>query len=345
MVSCMNNNDEIVNFNKIINWYFNSEDKFIIENEYLNDLIAKNISFTYAKLNFKNNNKSKKVIKINKYEFKQLSPKNRKYLHPLYLIKKNLTKNDKLFFYDFLIHGSIATDDYSMGWSDLDTYLIINNKTLLNYHLIKKLKNTVIKIKKYLFNIDPLQHHGFIFCAEKYLKSYPSFMLPAKIIQKSKSLIKNNKIVLWENNNLEFPLNHLRSINNLFKEAKNDGILKHHKRNRKYLLDNYKDINTMYQMKYFLSVVMTLPSYYLHAIGKPTYKKDSYDKIKILFKKNWSIIENATEIRSQWPIYETHPYKNNKIPNWIKEILGNNYFNRAFNLSNQMVKNINRTFK
>ena len=77
-------------------------------------------------------------------------------------------------------------------------------------------------------------------------------MLPASVISKSKSLISEGNIIVNENNNYKFPKYYLRLINNLLLDAYKKGVLIHHKYNEKYLLDNYRDMNTMYQMKYFL---------------------------------------------------------------------------------------------
>ena len=94
----------------------------------------------------------------------------------------------------------------------------------------------------------------------------------------------------------------------------------------------------MYQMKYFLSVIMTLPTYYLHSIGKPVYKKKSFKTLRSKFLKNWEIIDTATKIRMKWNKKEKHPYKGNKIPQWLINDLGEDYFKRAYDLSNDMVQ-------
>ena len=161
-------------------------------------------------------------------------------------------------------------------------------------------------------------------------------MLPTNVLKKSKSVIKSNKIIIYENINNDFPINHLKGLNNLLYLSYKTGILKHHKFNDRYLKDNYLDMDTMYQMKYFLSIVMTLPTYYLHSIGKPIYKKESFNLIKKKFLNEWEIIEIASNIRSEWVKKEKHPFKGNKIPLWLKNMLGNQYFKRAYILSKKL---------
>ena len=98
----------------------------------------------------------------------------------------------------------------------------------------------------------------------------------------------------------------------------------------------------MYQLKYFLSLIMLLPTLYLDAIGEPCYKKESFSKIKYKFINEWEIIEKATEIRTLWQINEEFPYTTNKIPDWVVELLGGNYFSRAYKLSSKMMETIGK---
>ena len=202
-------------------------------------------------------------------------------------------------------------------------------------------KKICLEIKKQLFKIDPLQHHGLIFCPQKYLNFYEYFLLPTNVLIRSKSIINKTKLTVYECKNKEHPIEHLKNLNLLLKKAFKNGYLEHHKYQNKYLLDNFADINTMYQMKYFLSIIMTLPTYYLHSIGKPVYKKDSFEIAKQDFKKEWEIVDTATRIRYLWGIKEQHPYKSNKIPKWLIKNLGRNYFMRAYKLSNSMYKRHN----
>ena len=125
--------------------------------------------------------------------------------------------------------------------------------------------------------------------------------------------------------------------------ANESKVLRHHKYNDSYLVENYENEDAMYQLKYFLSILMTLPAYYLDAKGSPSYKRDSFEIVENDFPKNWEIIEKATEIRNSWAKNETHPYEGNSIPTWVKEILGYDYFERAYNLSSEMLASLEET--
>ena len=332
------NSENMLEFNKLINWYLN-DDTLTNNDQYLDDLVSKNISSYFKLLKITPKKKLiRKMVKIPNYSMKIINKKDKDYAK---IFKKlsNEVKKNKNYFFDFLIHGSFSTGDYIKGWSDLDTYVIIKNNVLADHNNLKKLKKFIIKIKKYLYEIDPIQHHGFIFCPQKYLKNYKSFMLPSKVLEKSKSLINERKLILFENINNNYPVNHLKSINNLLFNAYKNGFLEHHKYKNKYLLENYKDKKTMYQMKYFLSIVMTLPTYFLHSKGRPIYKKKSFEIVKKFFDSEWEIIDTATKIRFLWATKQKHPFRGNNIPLWLEEILGKNYFKRAYILSNKLIDN------
>ena len=52
------------------------------------------------------------------------------YLKPIKSLKSYIDKELRDYLRDFLIHGSISTADYSIGWSDFDTFVIFDNSYL-----------------------------------------------------------------------------------------------------------------------------------------------------------------------------------------------------------------------
>jgi len=329
-------------FNELLSWFLSKKSYDLnIQGKWFVDLIAHNIVDLYLNLPKKSNKTyKKKIIEIKKINSNNYLKRDKNYLKVILEIKKH-AQTLKPYLYDFLIHGSIATLDYSKGWSDLDTFVIIKNSTLKSSKRLIILRKKILKLENCLYKIDPLQHHGFIYCTEYDIKNYNSFLLPTQVLTKSKSLFVNNKFILNYNRKRKYWKKILAKTNQLLKDSYKNKLLKHHKYKDKYLLDNFKDKNTMYQMKYFLSIIMILPCLYLEAKGQPCYKKYSFFKTKNLFKKNWEIIDKATKIRLIWSKKEKHPYKTNNIPQWLINELGGNYFKRAYLLSKIMLKKVN----
>ena len=74
---------------------------------------------------------------------------------------------------------------------------------------------------------------------------------------------------------------------------------------------------------------MTMPAYLLTSIGRPCEKKFSFKRTEKLYsKESLEIIAKVSLIREKWEHNEGTSYKGNSIPNWMKEILGKEYFER-----------------
>ena len=83
---------------------------------------------------------------------------------------------------------------------------------------------------------------------------------------------------------------------------------------------------------------MSMPAFFLDALGKPVYKACSFDEAKKFFGEEWEIIDVSSGIRNKWQHEELHPYQSNLIPDWLVDDLGGDYFKRAYKLTDKMTK-------
>tara|TARA_B110000977_G_C11074597_1_gene490694 strand:+ start:1149 stop:2177 length:1029 start_codon:yes stop_codon:yes gene_type:complete len=331
------------NFHQLLTWFLSPKSAYIENEEPWNiELFAENICYLYNNLPFYNKNLVSTTINIPEYNENDYPKSDKIFLKPIQSLRSYLNRELKYYLVDFLIHGSISTIDYSIGWSDFDTFVILKSQTFKDPKDLIKFRKKIIEAHSFLLEIDPFQHHGYIFCTEYGLDQYFSHFLPEKALNKSKSLIRSNKIKIQAYRDPNSSIKAFSSKNDLFKKAFERKILIHHKYRNEYLQEDFKNINTMYQMKYFLSLLMLLPALYLDAIGEPCYKKDSFSKVKKNFINEWEIIDKASQIRTLWQTKEEFPYTTNKIPIWIVEILGDNYFYRAYKLSSKMLETISK---
>lgn len=277
-----------------------------------------------------NNFETKKIVtKINKFNPKKYYDIDCKYFSHILEMKDFVNSEMKDLVSNFIIHGSMATLDYAKGWSDVDTLVVVPHATLKNTKKLLRLRELSYEAHKFLYRIDPLQHHGLIFITEFDINAYPSCYLPIEVLEKSVSLIDGNEnITLNVRNSQKECIDLTLAKIKIIKKAKKEGILKHHAYKGEYLLENYENTsNGMYQMKYYLGLYAILPSLILCSLGNPCYKGDSFKIAKNLFSKEaWQIIETVSKIRSMWPSLENYPYVGNKIPDWLKKELGTNYF-------------------
>ena len=190
-----------------------------------------------------------------------------------------------------------------------------------------------------MLEIDPLQHHGFLICSEFDLGNYLPGYLPIDVLRDSIqvfgpdtvdfnvcSVTKSRKIL---------PL-----IKDLLEESVDTGIFEHHPLGGVYLHENYQNgQNSMYQMKNFISLINILPIYYYYDKGVECEKKDSFSMIYDEPIHNLDLLKLTSNIRLRWEKEERHPYKGNCIPQWLRDMLGMDYFSRALKLVDELIEN------
>lgn len=183
------------------------------------------------------------------------------------------------------IHGSLSTMDYT-GYSDLDTLFIIKQEVLEDPNKIKELERLFIKSTRYLYEFDPLQHHGHFFLTESDLKYYDQAILPLSAIRLSTS-------ILGRGNNLTFYVRDSEQESELrFTESI--------KIARRYFKDKSR-LQLPYYYKGFLSNFMRLPVLFLQLRGEYVLKKDSFEIVRERIPPDlWLCMERVSEIRQNW---------------------------------------------
>lgn len=340
------NTESQVNFHQILTWFLSAKSQYLDdEGPWVVSMMAKNLAFSYSQLPIVNKKLTESIVKIPKIKTYDYQSKDVSYLQAILELKEYVSSDLKGYVVDFLIHGSLSTLDYSLGWSDLDTLVIVRGDTIKDPLALIDFRKKLAVAQKILYKIDPLQHHGFIYCTELELEQYLEYCMPLEVLEESKSLLGDSLLSIKHNRSNALGSYFFEQKTRTLEKAFKEGVLYHHQYEGKYLQENYKDMNTMYQMKYFLSLVMSLPIFYLDAIGEPSYKKDSFQKLKSLFVDDWDIIERASKVRMKWSKEESHPYIGNDIPVWLPVELGADYFERAYRLSTTMLQKLKSEIK
>ena len=228
---------------------------------------------------------------------------------------------------DFMVHGSLATHDYSRGWSDFDTFLIISSNTCTNRVSIIDLRSKLLSAYKFLTRIDPLQHHGFLLCSEIDLFRYHESILPLPVLNKAKSYLGQMTHSFNPIADVDHNKNNIANKAKFFKKAGQLGIMRHHGYKGIYLESHYRNAsNGLYQLKYLLGNVSFAACYYAGAMGQPLYKREAINFLKpFLSDSSISFLNSATTVRQEWSKREKFPYRGNQIPDWIATYLDPDY--------------------
>ena len=244
------------------------------------------------------------------------------------------------FILDFFLQGSLATLDYEKGWSDVDTFMVIKDDTILNWKKLLELRCLCLEAWELFLKIAPLQHHGFIVVSERDLLSYPSHYLPVEVLDYALAVIhEKGQIKFFLRSEERGALNSLIERRDALRDATRDGVLRHHPKEGVYLMSSFQNAHdSMCQLFSLLGYVMTVPAYLMDAWGKPCFKRDSFSKARPHFSiRAWDIVDRASQIRKTWAVREGTRFKGNAVPKWLQDILGQNYIFESFTLLDEAV--------
>jgi hypothetical protein len=131
----------------------------------------------------------------------------------------------------------------------------------------------------------------------------------------------------------------LKTVNTSVRE----GVFKHHPYQGKYLyVDFSQRKDNMHQMFAYLNYLMLVPSLFLDAIGRPVYKGDSFRLVKdFLSEKSIECLSRASRIRRDWAKIEGLSKRDNSIPEWIIEMLGEDFIYDGKYLLEEVIGKIN----
>jgi len=279
-------------------------------------------------------------IKVNKFDRKYYSKKSE--LEPIVQLSNYINKELKDDLLEFLIHGSYSTLDYVKRSSDLDTLLIIKKDIIKNVDRLYKFKKRIYRTIKYLWLMDPYQHHGHFTITEIDLKYYPQSFFPIILFNYSKSLLnKNNNLYICP---IEDKMNLFTNFMKIYNRVKKG-------KNKK---DGFKNL---YEFKSYLHYAMLIPTIFIELTNNFIYKKYSFYHIKKYRFKKAEIIDKATKIRSIWKskyllsfrldfaiskiihyflLQKVYLTIHNDIPKEYVRIIGKDYYQDFFKLLEEM---------
>jgi hypothetical protein len=243
----------------------------------------------FSRISFLNENKqcTISIASINPDDYTHDSA----YLKPILDLLEHMEelKNDLVGFYIF---GSMATLDYVRGFSDLDALIILKDETM---RCAKKLQRVAKKLRlgsKYLYQIDPLQHHCFFVLTEMDLRCHNTAIFPIELLQNMRALDSSKKVLK------------VRPRDTRLERLK--AFWEHVQFYRRIYCQEV--INNLYDYKCYIHWLLMLPTIYLQAIGISCYKRDSFEIIKDYFSgEELTIINHVSYLRNKWPaIFPPH---------------------------------------
>jgi hypothetical protein len=212
-----------------------------------------------------------------------------------------------------MVHGSLGTYDET-SYSDFDALVIMKDEILTDKNRLVRVARTLHDLRRIMYKMDPLQHHGWFVLTESSLHNFPVLYFPPALFDYAKSLMHPGgcRLEIHYSENHDFIAPFHRLCNSL--EGK--GYLP----------------KTLYTLKGLLSEFMLLPALYVQARDrKGMYKKFTFEAARPDFAAStWQAMDYVSSIRENWAKWlqedgltpgEVHP--GTSVPNALKS-----HFNR-----------------
>ena len=196
-------------------------------------------------------------------------------------LSKHIFIKDKRIAIQFI--GSIGSND-PIFFSDFDCIIILPDLSIWTKNDLKKLRRFINTVNYYTHLFDPLQRHDAFIISEFEILFNDSEFYPI-------NLLKNN----WGYGKDQIPYPKNKKLkSNPFIFINSVQLL----RRRKF---NKESINSMYSLKFLLSIIYMLPVYYYNVKGDFLDKKNAINKIKSESDKFEEIIDWLSSFRKNWP--------------------------------------------
>ena len=238
---------------------------------------------------------------------------------------------------DAIVFSSVATKDTVRFWSDIDVFVIVKDDVINDVTRFVKFREAVTQLERHLYTFDPWQHHGFQFVMEADLQFYPEAFLPVIVLEQGASLVGGRSFDLLLRDSGRELESQLYGLQQLMVASAASGEMQHHCKNGVCLQDNFgTPQDNFYQLKYFVSLILLLPSLYIALVDAPVYKRESFARIRELFSgKDLELVTACEAVRS---LFDTITPTGNAIPEQVLPVLGEHYFARAQELLTTLVQ-------
>lgn len=209
------------------------------------------------------------------------------YFAPVVRLASFVRRQMKAYLSLALIHGSVADLTCCKGYSDLDTLLVLTRETALDPERLRQFARIYYRSLTELYRFDPLQHHGHMVMTAIDLDAYSENWLPLSTFAQARYLCQPAGEVSVRVQDSRQPARHAFDIDvDYF---------------RLFRMRHWKPASA-YDFKYYLSILMLLPTRYLQAKGLMCDKSASFALARQLLPgATWDSLDYATRLRSGWP--------------------------------------------
>lgn len=228
------------------------------------------------------------------------------------------------------INGSLGSNDYVPGWSDVDIFAVLSSAAVNSNDNFCRIKSVARKIKKEIFSYNRIQVHPVFYSLESDLLFHRHIYFPTVCLKRGKLLVsKSNTLFLCGSEFIQ----------------KRDAS--------KVYIDLYYEFKQLKARKnksplakvHLLHRVFVFPFRYLAIKGITCYKADSFDLLPRYFKKEPNILtfcKSLKEIYRGMTIQCSHAYR---LRRFFMNVLNPKFVNNlSLRLGSKQTASIERLF-
>ena len=182
--------------------------------------------------------------------------------------------------FDFLVlHGSLSTQDYVEGCSDLDAFAVVNAEVASSAEKILGLRGAVLGAWGHFFSVDPFQHHGIMLATAQDARFYAQHFFPLELLRFSRTATGACP---------EFRV----------RDSRFDELVIIHQILHG-MLDAGAFEGSVHSAKRRIQTALLLPALLLMSEGKYAYKRDSFGAVSKLLGEPLPALDACSSIRAR----------------------------------------------
>lgn len=137
-----------------------------------------------------------KTIEFNRPENLNFSGSN---LQKKLLNSLNRKMKDFSHFFEYgLLNGSIGSQDYKSGWSDIDIFLILNEKSFDNEECLQQTRNKIQELNEIIYNYQIYQLHGPFIALEYQFNFFSNHYFPISCVSSGLTYTSKSALIVNE---------------------------------------------------------------------------------------------------------------------------------------------------
>ncbi len=208
-----------------------------------------------------------------------------------------------------ILHGSLGSGEV-VPYSDFDALVVIHDEVFADPIRLGSVAWKLFLARRFMYEQDPLQHHGWFALPEAAFDAWPEDYLPVEVIRHGRLLAGDGPRTLTLR-----PAGNAARLHAVFDRIAQSTLAD-------IASDRWR--RNLHAFKSLLSKIMLMPALYVGGRdGRGVFKRDSFALARSDFpEETWGIMRKVSAIREDWPTVRLpRPRRLTVMPGPLGEVL------------------------